>query len=81
MPKEKDPEILEGEVVSGVSHSQHEKKNSQNYFPFPKLVKLKTNCTLGCLIFLALIVIAIVAKSWLVFLLAFLLPAWLASRV
>ncbi|MFA5351758.1 MAG: hypothetical protein WC304_00585 [Candidatus Gracilibacteria bacterium] len=75
-----DSEILEGEVVSEIPHAQHEKKSSRNYSPLLKLVKLKSNCAIGCFTSLALTVIAIATGSWLVFLLALLLPAWLAAQ-
>jgi hypothetical protein len=81
----KDPEILEGEVVESVSKNESRTHQDQppprfNIFMIPVFAKLRRNCLLSMISFLTLTVLAIYFHNGWLFLLAVLLPPWIFSK-
>lgn len=86
--EEKKEEVLEGEVVGKEVDPKATKKQQQEIpkinFSFgavPIIKRLKRNCLIGTVLFVALIAAAIYTKNWWFVPLAFVLPLWIFSAL
>jgi hypothetical protein len=84
----KEPEILEGEIVSDVSANSTNSQKNKTRFNFnfrapPNFSAFQhstNNCNNCCGLTVLLLVLALILKNWLLVPLAFLLPVWLFFR-